>query len=89
MEKDEIKRCKDCAYFSLASEGLDEDTCTFYNKVLTREEVIREVACPKFEPRSEEKDLHFAKYEAELKKYLPLMILLLGIGILILYLITK
>lgn len=85
----EIKRCRDCTYFSLASEGLNEDMCTFYNKALGRDEVIKSTDCPKFELRKEEKDPFFVKYEAELKKYLLLAILLLMIGVLMLYIATK
>jgi|GEM_PF-6357808 len=89
MRGSEIKKCKDCAYFALASEGLDEDVCTFYSKALSREEVIKATECPKFELRKEEKDLFFAKYEAELKKYLPLMLILLVLGVVLLYIITR
>lgn len=89
MKNSEPKKCKDCTYFSLASEGLNEETCTFYNKALTREEVIKGTDCQKFELRKEEKDPFFVKYEAELKKYLLLAILLFALGILILYITTK
>ncbi len=92
-----VKRCRDCAFFSLASEGLDSDVCRFFKKVLTRTETVVSINCKKYELREEEKDIEFylperkdkkKAYENEIKKYYIYMIVLVMLGISFFYLVT-
>ena len=83
------KRCRDCAYFSLASEGSYSDRCELLKKELSREEVVYETSCDKFEPREELKDPFYKRYETELEKYLIISLALIILGIAIFYIFTK
>ncbi|RMF89215.1 MAG: hypothetical protein D6733_06735 [Methanobacteriota archaeon] len=91
------RRCRDCTFYSLASEGLDADICRFFDRVLTREETMVRTGCPEFRPREEGKDADLylpreaakkAMYEREIRKYSLYMVLLLVLGILFFYLAT-
>jgi hypothetical protein len=92
------KRCRDCAFFSLASEGLDIDRCRFFDRALTREETMIRTECPEFIVREEEKDVEFylperaekkESYEKEIKKYSIYMVVLVALGIGFFYLISS
>jgi hypothetical protein len=92
------KRCRDCAFFSLASEGLDSDVCRVLDKMLTRTETMDSVRCDRYEIREEGKGIEFyipeqkdkkAAYEKEIKKYYIYMIVLVLLGIGFFYLVTK
>lgn len=91
------KRCRDCAFFSLASEGLDLDRCRFFNRALSREEAMISTDCTKYVLREEGKDVEFyvperskrkELYEQEIKKYSIYMIILVFLGIGFFYLVT-
>jgi hypothetical protein len=91
------KRCRDCAFFSLASEGLDLDRCRFFNRPLSREETMVKTQCTEFIKREDEKDVEFyipnradkkETYEREIRKYSIYMILLVILGIGFFYLVT-
>jgi hypothetical protein len=92
------KRCRDCAFFSLASEGLDLDRCRFFDRSLSREETMLKIECPEHIVREDEKDVEFympersAKkdtYEKEIKKYSIYMVVLVVLGIGFFYIITS
>lgn len=91
------KRCRDCAFFSLACEGLDQDRCRFFDRELTREETMIKTDCEKFIAREEGKDVDYyipdraakkAGYEQEIRKYSVYMVVLLVLGIGFFYLVT-
>jgi hypothetical protein len=91
------KRCMDCAFFSLASEGLDSDVCRLLDKSLSRQETMVATSCERYEIREEGKDIEFyvpeqrdkkAAYEKEIKKYSVYMVALVMLGIGFFYLVT-
>jgi hypothetical protein len=91
------KRCRDCAFFSLTSEGLDLDRCRFFDKSLSREEAMLKIECPEYILREDEKDVEFympersAKkdiYEKEIRKYSIYMVVLVVLGIGFFYIVT-
>ena len=92
------KRCRDCAFFSLAGEGLDLDRCRFFDRLLSRKETMVSSECQKFVTREDEKDIEFYMpeqaerkqgYEKEIRRYSFYMVLFLVLGIGFFYLITK
>lgn len=94
----EKKRCRDCTFFSLASEGLDIDACRFFDRALSREETMARTDCPEFIIREEEKDVEFylpdraekkEGYEKEIRKYSIYMVVLVILGIGFFYLVTS
>jgi hypothetical protein len=91
------KRCRDCAFFSLASEGLIQDICRFFSRSLSRDETMVHTDCPKYVIREEDKDVEFylperaskkASFEKEIRKYSVYMILLVVLGIGFFYFVT-
>ncbi len=98
MTKSWGKRCRDCAFFSLASEGLDLDVCRVLDKSLSREETMTVTICDRYEIREEGKGIEFyipehkdkkEAYEKEINKNYINMIVLVLLGIGFFYLVTK
>jgi hypothetical protein len=91
------RRCRDCAFFSLACEGLEGDRCRFFNRFLSRTETLVKTDCPEYVVREDEKDVEFyipermerkEIYEREIRKYSLYMIILVVLGIGFFYLVT-
>ncbi|MFV2041138.1 MAG: hypothetical protein ACC644_04005 [Candidatus Hydrothermarchaeales archaeon] len=91
------RRCRDCAFFALASEGLDQDRCRLFDRPLSRIETLNEVDCSRYEVRIEGRDVeHYIPersekkeaYREEIRKYSIYMVVLVVFGIGIFYLIT-
>ncbi len=92
------KICMDCAFFSLASEGLELDSCRLFDKKISRKEARVKTDCSRFILREENKDVEFyvpghakkkAQYEEEIKRYSIYMLVLLLAGVILFYLITR
>jgi hypothetical protein len=90
-------RCRDCAFFALASEGLDQDRCRLFDRPLSRIETLQGVDCDRYEVRIEGRDVeHYIPersekkeaYREEIRKYSIYMVVLVVFGIGIFYLIT-
>ncbi|GBE18594.1 MAG TPA: hypothetical protein ENH13_00690 [Euryarchaeota archaeon] len=90
-------RCMDCAFFALASEGLDQDRCRLFDRPLSRIEVMNAVDCDRFEERVEGRDVdHYIPersekkeaYHSEIMKYSIYMVVLVVLGIGFFYLVT-
>ncbi len=94
---EKVKKCRDCAFFSLASEGLDQDRCRFFDRLLNRREVAVKTDCPEYKEREDEKDVEYyiperaekkEEYEGEIKKYSIYMVVLLALALVFFYLVT-
>jgi hypothetical protein len=62
------KQCRDCAFFSLESEGTNLDVCIVLAKALTRTETMVATSCDRYEVREEGKDIEFYIPEHKDKK---------------------
>lgn len=85
--------CKDCIFYALISDGLDKDTCDFYNKPLQRKDIIMGRECKEFRLREEgmniedllpDKADEKARYKKEIKMYIIAAIVLVFLGIFVL-----
>jgi len=91
-------RCRDCAFFSLACEGLDIDRCRYFDRSLSRQETMQGVKCNEYITREEDKDIEYyiperketkQRFEGEIKGYYVYMILALFLGIGFFYVVTS
>jgi len=97
MMMSRARRCRECVFYSLASEGLDPDWCRHFERELTRAETVVGTRCESFIERVDERDADYylpekaeqkREYEREIRRYSIYMLLLLGIGIVLFYLVT-
>lgn len=91
-------RCRDCAFFALASAGLNQDRCRLFDRPLSRIQTMKVVDCDKYEIRVEGRDVdHYVPertekkeaYQDEIRRYSIYMVVLVVIGIGFFYLVTS
>ncbi|MFQ6137223.1 MAG: hypothetical protein ACE5PM_08595 [Candidatus Hydrothermarchaeales archaeon] len=97
MEAEVKPKCKDCTFFVLSSEGVEVDRCEFFDRDLTREEIVVGTDCPEFILREEgrhvehylpDKEKTKAGYRREYLKYTVAATVLVIIGIVFLIYIS-